>query len=99
VSECWRAKGAFFFQEPVDPIKFNIPDYLAKIDNPMDFTTIKKKLSHNCYKNPEAFINDMYLVFSNCLLYNGPDNPVSQHAIKIGQLFESNCKIYGLPRS
>jgi len=27
VSVCWKAKGGYFFHEPVDPQKFSIPDY------------------------------------------------------------------------
>lgn len=81
VAVCWKAKGGYFFHEPVDPVKFNIPDYFVKITNPMDFSTVRKKLHHNCYKDPEAFVSDMLLVFSNCITYNGPENAVSKWAM------------------
>lgn len=59
-----------------------IPDYLTMIKTPMDFGTIKKKLSLNIYKNVEEFLENMALVFSNCKLYNGTETPVG----KIGVL-------------
>lgn len=55
------------------------------IQTPMDFGTIKKKLSLNIYKNVEEFLENMALVFSNCKLYNGTETPVG----KIGVLVRS----------
>ena len=40
----WKAKDADLFHRPVDPIELNIPDYFDIIKNPMDFSTIKKKV-------------------------------------------------------
>jgi len=37
----------------------------------MDFGTIKQKLSTNLYKDFDSFNEDVELVFSNCILYNG----------------------------
>ena len=37
----------------------------------MDFGTIKKRLNTFSYKNGQEFLNDMKLVFDNCILYNG----------------------------
>lgn len=37
----WKSKGAYFFHSPVDPKKFNIPDYFDIVKKPMDFGTIK----------------------------------------------------------
>jgi len=40
---------AFIFNEEVDPVKLNIPDYFNIITNPMDFGTIEKKLKAHEY--------------------------------------------------
>lgn len=37
----WKIKSASIFHAPVDVERFNIPDYLDLIKNPMDFGTIK----------------------------------------------------------
>lgn len=84
---CWKAKGGFYFHEPVDPAKFGIDDYFEIITEPMDFGTVKKKLTHNVYGNIAEFIRDMNLVFDNCVKYNGSENIVAKHAIEIKNIF------------
>ena len=72
----WKVKGAYLFHKPVDPIELGIPDYLQVIKNPMDFSTIKKKLSNNLYTNFKQFNDDIKLTFDNCYLYNGSNTSV-----------------------
>jgi hypothetical protein len=67
----WKLKDSEIFHRPVDPVELGIPDYPDIIKNPMDFSTIKKKLNHSFYRNCREFCDDMNLVFDNCILYNG----------------------------
>jgi hypothetical protein len=67
----WKFKEADLFHKPVDPQELNIPDYFDIIKNPMDFSTIKKKLNNFTYTNLKEFCADMNLVFENCYTYNG----------------------------
>lgn len=92
---CWKAKGGFYFHEPVDPAKYGIDDYFDIITEPMDLGTVKKKLNHNVYENMECFSRDMNLVFDNCVRYNGAENMIAKHAIEIKGLFEENMKQMG----
>ena len=62
------------FIDPVDPVALNIPTYPVIVKEPMDFGTIRTKLSFNCYKNEKEFAHDMNLVFSNCVLFNGGES-------------------------
>lgn len=71
LSICWKSKGGNYFHEAVDPSKFGIVDYFEVITEPMDFGLIKKKLTFNVYNSVSEFINDMKLVFDNCVRYNG----------------------------
>ena len=64
----WKVKGAYLFHKPVDPVELGIPDYFQVIKNPMDFSTIKKKLSNNLYTNFKQFNEDIKLTFDNILL-------------------------------
>jgi hypothetical protein len=50
---CWKVKGAFWFHEPVDIEKYNLTDYFDIVKKPMDFGTIKKRLSHNFYSRAD----------------------------------------------
>ena len=72
----WKVKGAYLFHKPVDPEELGIPDYFQVIKNPMDFSTIKKKLSNNLYTNFKQFNDDIKLTFDNCFLYNGTNTSV-----------------------
>jgi hypothetical protein len=43
----------------------------------MDFGTIKNKLAASQYDRAEQFVDDINLVFDNCLLYNGEGSAVA----------------------
>ncbi|KAM3131429.1 hypothetical protein pb186bvf_016501 [Paramecium bursaria] len=83
----WKSKGAYFFHSPVDPKKFNIPDYFDIVKKPMDFGTIKQKLHNNVYKGCYDFYCDVLQVFENCVLYNGSQNEVGQIGVNMKQEF------------
>jgi hypothetical protein len=74
INALWKIPNAFIFHEPVDFVKLNIPDYLDIIRQPMDFGTIKSKLSSNQYLRLQDFLHDVQLVFDNCILYNGENS-------------------------
>ena len=85
---CQKAKGGYFFMEPVDPAKYGIDDYFEIIQEPMDFGTVKKKLNHNVYNNIQEYIYDMKLVFDNCIKYNGKENQIAKSAMEIRSVFD-----------
>lgn len=76
-------KGGYLFHLPVDPVKYNILDYNDIITNPMDFGTIKFKLNNGVYVKISEFIEDMKLVFDNCILYNGANSDVGRIGIDL----------------
>ena len=70
LSELFKKEDAWIFLRPVDPVKDMCPDYLTVIKEPMDFGTIRRKMSK--YNNKSEFLHDIELVFSNCKTYNKP---------------------------
>lgn len=58
----------------------------------MDLGTIKKKLTYNVYENVNRFIYEMNLVFANCILYNGADNPYGKAAADIKTFFDEQLR-------
>uniref|UniRef100_M4C342 histone acetyltransferase n=1 Tax=Hyaloperonospora arabidopsidis (strain Emoy2) TaxID=559515 RepID=M4C342_HYAAE len=62
------------FNNPVDPVQWNIPDYFDIIKCPMDLGTIKKRLESEHYSSVESFAGDVRLVFENCIAYNSSTN-------------------------
>lgn len=77
------------FQEPVDPVKLGIPDYFDVIKNPMDLSTIRRKLESGQYASTEMFEGDVRLIFSNCYSYNAPESDVVGLCRAFEKLFES----------
>lgn len=73
----WKLKGAHWFYEPVDPVKFGVIDYFDIVTKPMDLGTIKKKLNYNAYTNAKQFYDDVKQVCKNCYLYNGEHHEIS----------------------
>lgn len=85
---------AMWFNEPVDYIKLNIPDYPTIIKEPMDFRTIRLNLERNAYKSPEEFAENVRLTFRNAITYNSlRDNPVHIAAREMSNRFEEKYRI------
>lgn len=85
-------KAGWIFNQPVDPVVLNIPDYFAIISKPMDLGTIKSKLEKDMYSDIEEFASDVKLTFSNAMLYNPPANLVHKMAKQLNQIFEMRWK-------
>ena len=94
----WKVKGAYLFHKPVDPVELGIPDYFNIIKNPMDFSTIKKKLSNNLYTNFKQFNDDVKLTFDNCFLYNGTNTSVGLSCTIVKNEYESLYRQMGMDK-
>jgi len=81
---------ADIFLEPVDLEEF--PDYEEIVDDPMDLSTIRKKLQETAwskrYQAPENFARDMRKVFSNCKIYNQHGSAIWHVADYLSKQFE-----------
>lgn len=70
----------------------DVPDYYDIIKQPMDLSTIKKKLDRKQYKSPKEFKDDLDLMFRNCYFYNPPDNFVVKLAHKFQAVVDKELK-------
>lgn len=61
---------AALFLKPVDYKNLGLFDYPLCIKNPMDMSTVKKKLKNNKYTSSQDFVADLNLVWDNCKIYN-----------------------------
>lgn len=77
-----------------DPVPLTVPDYYKIIKNPMDLSTIKKRLQEDSslYTKPEDFVADFRLIFQNCAEFNEPDSEVANAGIKLESYFEELLK-------
>ncbi|CAI5674612.1 unnamed protein product [Oreochromis niloticus] len=77
------------FRQPVDPQLLGIPDYFDIVKNPMDLSTIKRKLDTGQYQEPWQYIEDIWLMFNNAWLYNRKTSRVYKYCSKLAEVFES----------
>ncbi|KIW00934.1 uncharacterized protein PV09_07674 [Verruconis gallopava] len=62
--------------------KREAPDYYSVVKNPMDIGTMMKKLKTLQYKNRTEIVNDLNLIWNNCLAYNSdPNHPLRKKAL------------------
>ncbi|KAK6533624.1 Transcriptional activator spt7 [Orbilia ellipsospora] len=70
--------------------KREAPDYFAIIKQPMDLGTVMKKLKQLAYKSKKEFVDDLNLIWQNCLQYNAdPKHYLRKHAIAMQKMTQS----------
>ncbi|XP_046853130.1 transcription initiation factor TFIID subunit 1-like isoform X2 [Xenia sp. Carnegie-2017] len=60
-----------------------VPDYYKIVKTPMDLQTMKERIRKGLYRSREEFLQDTNLLYSNCVLYNGENHPLTEVAKKI----------------
>ncbi|XP_051485752.1 bromodomain-containing protein 1 isoform X3 [Apus apus] len=73
--------SARIFAQPVN-LK-EVPDYLDHIKHPMDFSTMRKRLDAQGYKNLSEFEEDFNLIIDNCMKYNAKDTIFYRAAVRL----------------
>ncbi|XP_044279258.1 bromodomain-containing protein 1 isoform X2 [Varanus komodoensis] len=73
--------SAHIFAQPVN-LK-EVPDYLDHIKHPMDFSTMRKRLDTQGYKNLSEFEEDFNLIIDNCMKYNAKDTIFYRAAVRL----------------
>ncbi|RLO03877.1 hypothetical protein DYB28_005098, partial [Aphanomyces astaci] len=82
------AMAAPFFN-PVDVSMY--VDYKVKIPHRMHLYGVQQKLSTGAYASAAAFVQDMRLIFANCLVYNSEvilSAKIREHAVKLMHVLE-----------
>ncbi|KAF9190709.1 hypothetical protein BGZ50_009850 [Haplosporangium sp. Z 11] len=92
IKQLKRHRDAPAFLHPVDPVLLKIPDYPLVVKNPMDLSTVERKLNDVEYDSVDDFVQDINLIFSNCYLYNGREAPVSICASNLESAFMSSLR-------
>ncbi|KAF5304691.1 hypothetical protein FQA39_LY09468 [Lamprigera yunnana] len=88
---------AWPFLLPVNTKQF--PTYKKIIKNPMDLSSIKKRLQDVQYKSKEEFCADVRQIFNNCETFNEDDSPVGKAGHCMRQFFESRWNELNLSHS
>ncbi|NXD65629.1 BRPF3 protein, partial [Eolophus roseicapillus] len=83
--------AAQIFAEPVNLDEASlfprgVPDYLEFISNPMDFSTMRRKLESHLYRTLDEFEEDFNLIVTNCMRYNAKDTIFHRAAVRLRDL-------------
>ena len=71
------------------------PDYLRVINyNPMDISTVEKKLSNGEYSLVQDVINDIKLIWYNCRIYNYESSQIYQFSDHLEKLSDKELEKY-----
>ncbi|EME31229.1 CREB-binding protein [Galdieria sulphuraria] len=62
------------FRKPVTLAE--APNYYDIITNPMDLSTMRKKLDQGVYRSPQDFLQDLHLICENAFCYNAKNSEV-----------------------
>ena len=57
--------------------------------NPIDLSTIKRKLDTGQYQEPWQYVDDIWLMFNNAWLYNRKTSRVYKYCTKLAEVFEA----------
>lgn len=85
-------RNAWPFKEPVDGRQ--VSDYYTIITEPMDLSTIEKKLSSKQYKTLTSFIGDVTKIFDNCRYYNSLKSMITLNANALEAFFVDKIKAF-----
>lgn len=89
---------AWIFYEPVDTEMLECPNYYEVIKNPMDMSTMEKKMDNGDYSTAQEFADDIKLMISNCELFNSPTHAIIPLCQKFKKVFEARFKAIMAPR-
>ncbi|XP_043204988.1 bromodomain adjacent to zinc finger domain protein 1A-like [Amphibalanus amphitrite] len=94
LDELRKQPAAEYFLKPVRGK--DAPGYYQIVRQPMDLTTMQKKINSGAYGSAAEFTADAGLIFSNCLMYNDTNAPISRDCLKLRRFFEKRSKELGL---
>ncbi|XP_076442628.1 LOW QUALITY PROTEIN: bromodomain adjacent to zinc finger domain protein 1A-like [Babylonia areolata] len=90
LQELIRHNDAWPFLSPVD--KKLVPDYYDVIQNPMDLSTIRNRVHRFHYTDPVQLLDDVRLIFTNCVEYNARNTPEYRAGQNLNKFFDSRVR-------
>ena len=78
------------FVQKVDPKR--APGYYDVIKKPMWLNKVMTKLENRSYQNLNGYIDDMNLIWKNCIEYNNEESVIGQIAIFAKERFQRKIK-------
>jgi len=84
VTRVRRTQAGAYFTAPVTHLWPEVADaYTEKISHPIDLAVIERKLNLRSYASIETLRDEIHLLHSNALEYNGSEDTVTKAALKV----------------
>ncbi|CAD5209353.1 unnamed protein product [Bursaphelenchus xylophilus] len=83
VQSCKNLPKSAAFHTKVDTKK--LPNYLERVQRPMDLGTIEQLVKEKTYKNIDTFLTDVKQIYDNSAIFNGPESP---YTLKAKDIYE-----------
>lgn len=80
----------YYFLLPVD-----VEGYTERIKEPMDFSTVERKLKSGAYASTNSFVQDVRKIWNNAWSYNEPGTEIYIGTTEISNFFEESIKDLG----
>ncbi|ESO96438.1 hypothetical protein LOTGIDRAFT_159848 [Lottia gigantea] len=90
IADLVKHDDAWPFLKPVN--RREVPDYYDVIKEPMDFQTIKNKIHKFEYRDPNQIVEDVKLIFFNCVEYNNRNTPQYKSGTILNKYFQKRVK-------
>lgn len=84
-----RNESFYLYKQPVDPVRDECPDYFQVISEPMDLSTIRRKLLDDKYTSISEWKNDFSLIWKNSKKYNNGATLIGLTAQYLQETFKS----------
>lgn len=78
------------FTRAVDVERY--PDYLYRIEVPIDLSFVRRRLEHDYYTSVLSILSEIRLIRENCEKYNGSDSPIASVANEMYNCFKEDLK-------
>ena len=99
-SHCMKITNEIINNEPLAIYFINLntmdkkmdADYRAKIKNPIDFNTVKKKLKDNEYKSFQEWVDDINLIYENAIEFNERSSVTGGIAVYLQKQFHKKLR-------
>lgn len=80
VLQLYRNPEVVIFHEPVNALRDGLFDYYDRIRRPMSLRGVLDQIVKGKYAAAEEVLQDMKLMFQNCIVYNGAQSPFGKLA-------------------
>lgn len=80
------------FRVPVDPVRDHAANYRDIVTQPMDLTTMRRKLADGHYNTAREFTDDFRLICDNAIKFNGPNSMYGYIASDLKNWIEEQFK-------